>query len=252
MVNGPAFHFSHFRIKVSSMRRPIIGLTMDAGERPDRYDLSSYYASAVEKAGGMPFPIPFRTDPALIPQIVDLMSGIVFIGGNDLDPALYNQTLHPQAQPLNKARQDFELALMAEVERRRMPALGTCLGHQMMNVYRGGSLYQFLPELPRDNPIEHRKLDRDQPRHPIQLNRDSVLGRVIGKTEFLGNTSHKQAINRLGRGLRVIATAPDGVIEAFEDPSMPLFIGVQWHPERLHEEPEHLAIFKLLVDKASA
>lgn len=233
------------------MRRPVIGLTTDYGEKPDRYEISSHYTASVEKAGGIPLIIPFRTDLSLIPQIVDQFNGILFIGGDDLDPALYGQQWHPQAIHIDPARQQFELALLAEVEKRRLPTLGVCLGSQLMNVYRGGSIHQFLPEVPRKNPIEHRKLDRELPRHSISLDTNSAVGRAIGKTEISGNTYHKQGIDRVGSGLRVFATAPDGVIEGLEDPNYPLFAGVQWHPERLINEAEHLAIFKLLVDKAS-
>jgi putative glutamine amidotransferase len=120
-----------------------------------------------------------------------------------------------------------------------------------MNVYRGGSLHQFLPDVPRDHPLEHRKVDGELLRHPVKLDEQSALGRAIGKGEISVNTYHKQSPDRLGRGLKVIATSPDGVIEGFEDPTFPLFAAVQWHPERLSDEPEHLAPFKLLVEKAA-
>jgi putative glutamine amidotransferase len=150
-------------------------------------------------------------------------------------------------------RQSFELALMAEVEKRRLPTLGICLGSQLMNVYRGGSMIQFLPDDPRANALEHRRITGQDPaRHPVTLDTNSQLGQTVGcgKSEISVNTYHKQAVKTLGKGLRVIATAPDGIIEGFEDPSLPLFAAVQWHPERLLEEPEHLAPFKLLVEKA--
>jgi gamma-glutamyl-gamma-aminobutyrate hydrolase PuuD len=187
----------------------------------------------------------------LIGQYVDLIDGIVFSGGDDLDPALYGETRHPKAIAMDPARQVFELALLAEVERRRMPALGVCFGSQLMNVYRGGSLMQFLPDEPGHQELEHRKVGENPTRHPVTLDVHSQLGAAIGKEHIEVNTYHKQAVRKLGRGLRVVATAPDGVIEGFEDPSLPLFAAVQWHPERLHDEPEHLAPFKLLVRKAS-
>jgi len=232
------------------MPRPIIGITMDQHDDGDKYESPFAYAKAVELAGGLPLLLPYRTDLSLIPQYVEKLDGIVFTGGNDLDPAAYGEDWHPKADRVDPARQAFELALLAEVEKRRRPALGVCMGCQLMNVYRGGSLHQFLPDVPRESPTEHRKIGERSLRHAVTLDVRSRLGGAIGKSEISVNTHHKQAVNRLGRGLKVIATAPDGVIEAFEDPTLPLFAAVQWHPERLTGEPEHLAPFKLLIDAA--
>jgi putative glutamine amidotransferase len=126
--------------------------------------------------------------------------------------------------------------------------MGICLGSQLLNVYRGGTLHQFLPDVPRENPIEHRKAERQRPEHPVKVDLNSRIGRAIGKSEIIVNTFHKQAARTLGRGLKLVATAPDGIIEAFEDPDMPLFAAIQWHPERLHEREEHLALFRMLVE----
>ena len=236
-----------------SMKRPIIGVTMDSGDKANQYSLNADYTTSVEKAGGIPLAIPFHTDHSLIPQIVDALDGILFIGGNDMDPSLYGEKWHPKAVHMDERRQNFEFALMAEVEKRRLPTLGVCFGSQLMNVYRGGSLHQFLPDVPREGGIEHRRLDMNQPppKHAVNVDTNSALGKAIGKSHIEANTYHKQAANKLGRGLKVVATAPDGVIEGFEDPTFPLFAAVQWHPERLHDQPEHLGIFKLLVSKAS-
>ena len=232
-------------------KRPVIGVTIDYTDGARHYMSNYTYAEAVERGGGLPVLLPFRVDQSLIPQYVDLCDGILFTGGNDLDPSLYcDECWHPQAARIEPLRQSFELALLAEVEQRRLPTLGVCLGSQVMNVYRGGSLIQFLPDEYED--IEHRNLVRESPgRHPIKLDTDSQLGRAIGQRDVSVNTYHKQAVRKIGKGLRVIATAPDGVIEAFEDPTFPLFAAVQWHPERLLDEREHLAPFKLLVEKAS-
>jgi putative glutamine amidotransferase len=238
------------------MKRPVIGITMDTrdeatpGAAPSYYQLAFDYAKSVEKAGGIPLGIPYRTDHSLIPQIVDLLDGVLFTGGNDLDPALYGEEWHPKAVRVDPERQNFELALLAEVERRRVPALAICLGCQLMNVHRGGSLTQFLPDDPTKQ--EHRRAAAGEPirRHAIKIEPDSVLGRAIGKGEVSANTYHKQAVNKVGRGLRVTAVADDGTIEALEDPTLPLFAAVQWHPERLNSEEEHLAPFRLLVEKA--
>jgi putative glutamine amidotransferase len=231
------------------MKRPIIGITLDTRDSGEYYQLGFDYSKSIEKAGGLPFAIPYKTDHALIPQIVDALDGILFTGGNDLDPALYGETWHPKAQKIDPDRQNFELALLAEVEKRKLPALAICLGCQLLNVYRGGSLHQFLPDI--EGKSEHRKTEEAVRRHPIKIESDSALGKVLNKTEISGNSYHKQAVKTVGRGLKVTAVSDDGVIEGLEDPSFPLLAAVQWHPERLNSEAEHLAPFRLLVEKAS-
>lgn len=230
------------------MRRPLIGITVDSTDEMDHYESPVTYAKAIELAGGLPLLLPYKTDLSLIPQYVDLIAGMLFSGGNDLDPAIYGESWHPKANQIDPDRQKFELALLAEVERRRTPVLGVCLGSQLMNVYRGGSLNQFLPDV--QNTLEHRKVGPELLRHEVQLDPQSQIGKAVGHEKISVNTYHKQSVNKLGQGLRVIATAPDGVIEGFEDPSFPLFAAVQWHPERLTDEQEHLAPFKLLVERS--
>ena len=243
-----------------AMKRPVIGITMDAQDMPPGtvrtpsgtggyYQLGFDYAGAIESAGGLPIAIPYRTHHALIPQFVDLLDGVLFTGGNDLDPALYGEEWHPQAVKVDPDRQNFELALLAEIEKRRTPALFVCMGCQVLNVHRGGSLTQFLPDDPKN--LEHRRGEDSVRRHDITIDQNSMLGKVVGREKISANTYHKQAVKKLGRGLKVVATAPDGTIEALEDPSFPMMVATQWHPERLTDEPEHLAPFKLLVERAA-
>jgi putative glutamine amidotransferase len=233
------------------MKRPTIGITVDySDENRDKYELTMYYARAIEQAGGLPVMLPFAVDLSLVPQYVDLCDGILMAGGCDLNPKAYGEEWHPNAQQLDPRREAFEMALLAEIDRRRKPVLGICLGSQMMNVHRGGSLIQFLPDVPCEAPIEHRRDKTWGNRHEIKLSPGTVVATELGKTSIVANSSHKQAVKNLGRGLRVIATAPDGVIEGVEDPTMPLFVGVQWHPERMSDEADHLKLFQLLVNKA--
>jgi putative glutamine amidotransferase len=231
-------------------KRPAIGITIDRDDSSEKYASCFSYAKAIELAGGLPLLLPYKSDLSLIPQYLDVLDGVLLSGGNDLDPALYNEEWHPQAQRIDPDRQRWDMALLAEIERRRAPVLGVCLGSQIMNVHRGGSMHQYLPDVARGDSIEHRKHPERINRHAVKLDPTSQIGKAIGKSEISVNTYHKQAANKLGRGLRVIATAPDGVIEGFEDPTFPLFAAVQWHPERLTNEPEHLAPFELLVEKS--
>lgn len=229
--------------------RPLIGITSDHNTDHTQYLSPHGYAAAVEAAGGLPVLLPYRADLGLIPEYVSRLSGIVFSGGNDMDPSAYGETWHPKTVPIDPLREKFERALIAEVEKMRMPTLGICLGSQLMNLHRGGAMHQFIPDIATE--IEHRNTNREWAgRHDVALVADSVLARTLGKTRVTVNTSHKQSIRTPGRGLKVIATAPDGVIEGVEDPSLPLFVGVQWHPERMSDEADHLKLFQLLVEKS--
>lgn len=230
---------------------PRIGITCDSNDARTVYTLPYAYADSVERAGGLPFVLPYRSDPARAAAYMDQLDGMLFSGGDDMDPSAYGEEWHPQTQRIDPLRERFERALIAEVERRRIPVLGICLGSQLINIHRGGNMHQFLPDLPRDNPLEHRNLKRDWVgRHTVCVNPETAYGQAIGRAEITVNTSHKQAIRTPGRGLRVLATAPDGVIEGVEDPSFPMFMGVQWHAERMSDQPEHLKLFEMLIDHA--
>lgn len=233
---------------MNNANRPTIGVTLDRNDRAESYASYFNYAQAVILAGGLPMLLPYKVPLDLVPMYVDRLDGILFTGGNDLDPSVYGESFHIEAAPIDPDRQKFEFALLDEVERRRMPALGVCLGSQLMNVHRGGSLHQFLPDVAQENSIEHRKIGDTPTRHKVRVDINTQLGMAIGGPILSVNTYHKQAINRLGRNLKIIATSPDGIIEAFEDDNLPLYVAVQWHPERLTDEPAHLAPFKLLID----
>ena len=215
-----------------------------------KYESPVTYAKAIELAGGLPLLLPYKTDISLIPQYVDLMDGMLFSGGSDLDPASYGEQYHPKAEPIDPDRQKFEMALLAEIEKTAYASSGRLpwfAGDECL--FAGGSLNQFLPEISQK--IEHRKTGPQLIRHPVMMDLQSQLGKAIGAAEVSVNTYHKQSVNKIGKGLRVIGKALDGVIEAFEDPSFPLFAAVQWHPERLANEKEHLALFKLLVERSA-
>ena len=242
-------------------RRPVIGITTDHDGGRSQHQVSHGYVAAVERAGGLPIILPYAaaTDPAGEPdprrasQMLDLVDGLLMTGGRDPDPAAWGEPWHPGCVPIDPAREASERLLLAEAVRRRTPVLGICFGMQLMNVARpGGSLIQFLPDHSRDEPIEHRKLAESdwQRRHPMRLDPDSALARRAGVTEVSVNTNHRQAVGKVGKGLTPFAVAPDGVVEGVEDSTLPLYVGVQWHPERLTDDPAHAALFDLLIDAA--
>lgn len=233
------------------MTKPIIGITTANSSQRPAYLAAHAYADAVTRAGGIPLMLPYRAALADIPELVSALHGVVFSGGADLDPSSWGEARHPQAEPLDREREAYERELVAELDRRRKPTLGICLGAQLMNVHRGGSLTQFIPDLPRTPPLEHRRLDDTDSRHGARVDPRSLLARILGTTALDVNSAHQQAFARIGRGLTVTAWAPDGVAEALEDAVRPFWIGVQWHPERIIDAPGQVNLFHHLVQVAT-
>lgn len=236
---------------------PRIGLTccIDQHQRPSgkkvpRLRLNLNYADSVLRAGGLPLPLVATQDQRLIDQQLDGLDGLIITGGPDVPPSQYGQRPHPKTEPLCQRRISHELALTRRADQRRIPILAICLGSQIVNVARGGTLYQHLDDLVRTPPIQHDN-NEDYATHPVRIETGSLLATIIPKSIIEVNSSHHQAIDRLGTDLRPVAWAPDGTIEALEDPAMPFLLAVQWHPEALSHLPEHAALFDALVQSAS-
>lgn len=236
--------------------KPVIGLNCDIALRQDkgrdhaRIELWQSYATAVEKAGGVPVLLPPVDDPALIQEQLALLRGLVLVGGRDYDPGLYDAKPHSMHDPLNPVRTAYDLKLAHAALERRLPILAICGGLQLANIVLGGSLEQHLPEAPGVT-LTHDG-QPDTLAHEVNVEPDSDLAAITGGPTLPVNSSHHQAVSRLGRRLRVTARSTDGVIEAFETARAGDFlIAVQWHPERLVAYPRHLALFQALVRAAA-
>jgi putative glutamine amidotransferase len=173
-------------------------------------------------------------------QLLARVDGLVLTGGADVNPALYDQEPHPMLGPVSDIRDGWEMALVHAAHRRSLPVLAICRGAQVLNIALGGTLFQDLPsQHPSD--IDH---DPDLPRssrsHSIELPAESRLARAVGRTTAEVNTIHHQAIARVADELRVVAVAPDGVIEGVESAADSGWwcVGVQWHPEELTQTTE--------------
>lgn len=239
--------------------RPLIGVTTSEVRRaesinptprsdPPRLEmaLGLTYLKAIEAAGGLPVVVPPLEEEAIEP-ILDRFDGFCLSGGPDLDPDTYGARPHPQLGPIEPALDRFELAIARRADAREMPLLAICRGMQALNVVRGGTLVQHWPDV--EGALVHRQSEPgDQATHDIRIESGSRVRLVLGDDELAVNSFHHQAIEDLGSGLRAVAWAPDGAIEAVEDPSRPFLIGVQWHAETLAHRPEEAELFEQFID----
>jgi len=242
--------------------KPIIGVTCSfAGDNDDpghaerpRAFVNAAYTDAVFAAGGMPQPIavPPSPDIGLIDEMLVRFDGLLFTGGADLDPRHYGQARHGTTKPMHERRGNFEVDLFRRADARRMPILSICLGCQIAGVARGGCLVQHVDDLPAKTKVQHHKADHGSAYHPIQVEPQSTLAKIVGKTAFEVNSRHHQVVDRtqMDGNLKPVAFAPDGVVEAAEDMDGRFLLAVQWHPEDMTDRPEHLALFKALVEAA--
>ena len=229
------------------MTRPTVGLNCDVDE--DEAAVGLLYIDAVVRAGGTPLLLP-PSEPGLLDELLAVVDGVVLIGGRDYDPRAYGQEPHPATKLVDPRRDRFDRALAAALMDSDIPTLGICGGMQLLNIAAGGDLHQHIPDaLPGASVHSRRK--GDNPRHMVNIEPDSLLRRLVGSETLEVNTSHHQAVRRVGDGLRVVARSRDGVVEAIEGFGKPFLLGVQWHPERLLERAEHLAIFEGLVEAAA-
>jgi len=228
--------------------RPVIGITtylvpaawgawnMEAALVP------ADYVRAVSAAGGTPVLIPPGSS---LPETLDLVDGLVFSGGSDLDPSLYSADAHPETSGVIRERDDFELELMRAALERDVPMLAICRGSQVLNVALGGDLEQHVPD--RVGTELHREVPGVFSEHDVAVASGTRLASILGDRHDV-KSHHHQGFGALGAGLLEAARAPDGTLEALEDPSRRFTVGVLWHPEA----GEDRALFEALVAEAAA
>lgn len=227
--------------------RPIVGITSYAEEVTfgawveHSAVVPLAYVRAVELAGGRPLVVPPSEDG--IEETLGVLDGIVFSGGSDLHPELYDADPHPETTDVREERDRAELALLSAALERDMPVLAVCRGSQVLNVARGGDLVQHLPELVGHN--RHKYKPGEFSDHEVQLDVETRVGGLLGERAPV-KSHHHQGFGRIGEGLREVGWAEDGTVEALEDPSKRFVVGVLWHPE----EGEDLALFEALVEQA--
>lgn len=224
----------------SDQRRPRVGITMRLELTTDRFYLGRFYSEAIEAAGAVPVHIALIPQPHYISAIMDSLDGILLPGSDsDVDPLRYGAQPHPQLGSVVPTKDETDLLVLEEIERRNMPLFAICFGMQILNVSRGGTLIQdIVTQLP--NAIKHEQgPPRDRPSHALTLDKNSLLAALAKAAKAVVNSHHHQAIENVGENLGATAWASDGLIEAVEDTRADRFaLGVQWHPELGWEKDE--------------
>jgi putative glutamine amidotransferase len=208
--------------------------------------LPEQYLTGVTASGGIALLLPPQNPEAADAAIAG-MDGLILSGGADVAPELYGEERHPLTDPARVDRDAWELALFRAAERRRIPVLAICRGLQLVNVARGGTLQQHLPE---SLGTERYRLGGGVfAENDIEVADDTALAGVLGAGDVRVHSYHHQGIDRLGEGLVVAARSEDGLVQAFVDTSAGHVVGIQWHPE---ENAEDRRLFADLVSQARA
>ena len=223
--------------------KPIIGLLAPVDD-DKQINLLYTYVSSLENVGALPIIIPYTENADTLNAYADLCDGFCFTGGVDIEPSRFGEEKSEGCGKIQLFRDKLELSLFDLVFERKKPILGICRGAQLINVALGGTLYQDIPsEIKTD--IPHRQTEaKDQHSHEVNVYTGTPYYELVGKTRLAANSFHHQSAKALGRGLKVMADADDGVIEALYYDGDVYIRAYQWHPERLcHKDENHNCIF---------
>lgn len=229
---------------------PFIGITTYHRNEKGQIYLPGQYADSVRRAGGIPLLI--QPGEPQLETLMSVLDGLILSGGGDVDPALYTDTEHEQVYWVDQERDQFEIALTQRALESDKPLFCICRGIQVLNVALGGTLLTHIPDDIK-NAIAHRQPPREPIQHPVEVDPNSQLAAVMQASQINTASWHHQAIDILAPGLKVVAVASDGVIEAVEMPDKSYLLAVQWHPELTAEEDQSQQnLFRELVELAGA
>jgi len=233
------------------LRKPLIGLNADyraaKKDAPAFTFVSAGYFDSITQAGGIPVILPPMEDEDDLNRVLDLVDGVVMVGGADLDPRRDGFMLHPTVRPMDTRRELFDRKLMNAVADRRLPIMAIGAGMQLLNVSQGGNLFLHIPEdmpkaLPHKDPMDPAH------RHGLEVVPGTVMDRVYGEGEIRVNSMHHMAVDEVAPGFIVSARCPDGVVEAIESVQDDWFaIGTQFHPEADSASALDIRIFEEFI-----
>ena len=245
--------FFSFALCASAERRPVIGISDTYKDGVTTVPRS--YINAVLSNGGIPVVIPLMSDENELIELLNSLDGVIFTGGEDYDPAYYNERPIPQMGTINVPRDKFDIKLLQLAAERGIPVLGICRGVQLINIVFGGSLYQDLPAQYSDNSIRHRQRQSNtEATHAVIVEDHTVFADIVKDRMLMVNSSHHQAIKDVARGFRIAGRSPDKIVEVIEKIDDDNWIlGVQFHPEmRVTNDLAMRRIFQRFISEAGA
>jgi putative glutamine amidotransferase len=223
---------------------------MDPGT--DSQYLSRQYADAVAAAGGVPLIFPLLDEPAHLLKAVEQVDGILLTGSaSDIDPKRYGANRETGCGPTQPLRDETDFTMLEVAFEKKIPVFGICFGMQSVNVFLGGSLIQDIPSSIQTNILHDNPGSEGQPSHEVLIDQGSILESLAGGNRALVNSTHHQAVERIGSGLVPIARAPDGIVEAVVAEREDHFVlAVQWHPEKsFGYDPFSKGLFDLFLSR---
>lgn len=252
-------------------RRPLVGVFPRDEARANGngrgFVLQDCVARGIEACGGVAVCLAPTHDPTCLDAYLDACDGFLVPGGGDIDPARYGAARLPQCGPQEGVRDAFECVLVPRIIAADKPLFAICRGHQLLNVVRGGTLWQDIPSQQDSTPVKvspplHHPHVEGNPwdfiAHTVAIRPGTRLADIVGPAlETAGipssalpvNSLHHQSVHRLGEGLTVTAYAPDGTVEGLEMPGKRFVLSTQWHPEFLWEhDPVSRALLQAFVD----
>lgn len=231
----PRIHGSHVNVYNFNM---FVGITVKENEN-DFY-ITKKIPELVIKRGAFPIMLPGYNDNKYVEQLSNVLSGLILSGGGDVDPALYNES-NKGSKDLNRERDEFEIKLIRELYNKNKPILAICRGMQVLNVAFGGTLIQHVEG-------HYQKESREVLTHEIFIRKGTRLHGILGKDRIKVNSFHHQAIKDVAPFFVVSAVSDDGIIEAIEHTSHKFILGVQFHPEYMHEKEPFSRLFNYFIE----
>lgn len=234
---------------------PVIGVTIwkELKDNNVYQKVNEANLNSISNNGGIPIMLPITNDDALIERYLEIVDGIFFTGGEDINPLIFGEEPINGLGDIEYDRDEFEVRLYKKAAVKNMPMLGICRGMQLMNVAAGGTVYQDIySQRPSTNNHSPKFTFGGNEYHSIMINEDSKIYKIFNCTVIKANSYHHQAVKDIANDYQATAFAKDGIVECIESTNLNFAVGVQWHPEVMYKKyPLFNNLFKALIDEAS-